>query len=686
MRRTAPHRCGTAAATLLLAATLTARAQSRTDAPKAAPDSAVAAPESEQTLRSATVSGKRKSVSRLQGAENGFRLNRQELFKAACCNLGESFTTNPSVDVNYSDAATGARQIKLLGLAGTYVQMLNENIPSYRGAAAPFALGYVPGPWMQAISVSKGSASVKNGYESITGQIDVEYKKPQAEPSLEVNFFGDTNSRIEANFDGNLHMGSKLSTGLLLHYEDEINSHDGNGDGFLDRPKVRQYHAMNRWAWVSDRIIFQAAASALKEDRKGGQDDHAAQHGETPYRITIDTERYEAFAKNAFIIDPEHQTNIALMLSGSYHKASSDYGLRLYDVRQRNGYASLLFETQFTPHHNLSAGLSVNHDYYNQRYRLDSEASRSPQTDVERETVPGAYVQYTYSLDNKLTLMGGLRADHSNLYGTFLTPRFHLKYTPWRIVSFRISAGKGYRTVHALAENHNLLASGRRLVVEGLPQEAAWNYGISANLKLPLGSHVLEVNAEYYYTRFTDQAVVDMDSDPGEIRIVPLHGKSYSHTFQVDASYPIFKGTTLTAAWRWNDVRTTYGGHLLSKPLTNKYKALLTASWKSNLELWQADITAQLNGGGRLPLHFADATSTTPVGGSYKPYAQLNAQVTRWFRHWSIYAGGENLTNFRQKNPILLADQPWNERFDAVTQAWGPTMGAMGYIGARIHF
>ena len=60
-----------------------------------------------------------------------------ELCRAACCNLGESFVTNPSVDVSYSDAATGAKQIKLLGLSGTYVQMLTENIPNYRGAASP---------------------------------------------------------------------------------------------------------------------------------------------------------------------------------------------------------------------------------------------------------------------------------------------------------------------------------------------------------------------------------------------------------------------------------------------------------------------------------------------------------------------------------------------------------------------
>ncbi len=633
----------------------------------------------EQSLGAATVSGRRKAVMRMEGAENGLTLSRQELFKAACCNLGESFTTNPSVDVSYTDAATGARQIKLLGLAGTYVQMLTENIPAYRGAAAPYALGYVPGPWMQSIQVSKGSASVKNGYESLTGQINVEFKKPQAAPSVEANLFGDTNGRAEANFDGNIHMGEKLSTALLLHYEDEYASHDGNGDGFADRAKVRQYHAMNRWAWVGERYIFQAGASALKESRDGGQT-HSHGGGEA-YKIGIDTERYSAFAKNAFILDKEHGTNLALILSGTYHQGSSLYGRDYYDVRQRTGYASLLFETSFSDSHSLSAGLSLNHDYYNQHTNgADNLAER------ERETVPGIYAQYTYTLDSRLVLMAGLRGDHSSVYGAFFTPRFHLKYSPSSLFALRLSAGKGYRTPHALAENSNLLATGRRLVLDTKRQEEAWNYGASLNFKIPAGGHILDLNAEYYYTRFLHQTLADMDSRADEIRLADLQGRSFSHTMQVDATYTFGGGVSLTAAYRYNIVKATYGGVLMEKPLTSRYKALLTASWKSRLELWQLDATVQLNGGGRLPLHYADGNDTPVSDACFKPFAQVNFQATRWFKHWSVYVGGENLTNFRQKHPILAADNPWSSRFDAVTQVWGPTMGAMGYAGVRVHF
>lgn len=635
-----------------------------------------------EELRAAAVTAARKPVSRMEGAQNGMVLSRTELFRAACCNLGESFTTNPSVDVSYNDAATGAKQIRLLGLAGTYVQMLTENVPDLRGAAAPFSLGYVPGTWMQSIQVSKGCASVKNGYESITGQIDVEYKKPQAEPSLEFNLYGDTKGRVETNFDGNLHLNDRLSTGLLVHYEDNIMTHDGNGDGFVDKPNVRQGNLMSRWAWMGDNYIFQAAVSGIAERRKGGQTHHAVAAGEERYRISMETTRFSGFVKNAFLLDKERNSNIALIVAGNYHDADAVYGRKVYDVTQKTGYASLIFESDFTSRHNLSAGLSINHDHYAQRYRLThGNPVEAPESRGERETVPGIYAQYTLNLDERWVVMAGVRADHSSVYGTFVTPRFHAKWVPGKVFSLRVSAGKGYRTVHPLAEFNYLMASNRRLVVESLRQEAAWNYGASMNFKIPMGGHILDLSAEYYYTRFSEQAVIDYDTDPAFIYVRSLGGgRSYSHTVQVEATYPVVRGLTLTAAYRYNDVRQHTGGKLREKILTGKYKALFTASYKTPLELWQFDLTAQLTGGGRLP-QGTDAAAAT----RYPAFARLNAQVTRWFRHWSIYVGGENLANYKQKTPILAADDPWGSGFDA-TQVWGPVHGAMGYVGVRINY
>ena len=618
-----------------------------------------------QNLSDVTITSRRAGTRKMGGAMNGIMINKEELFKAACCNLGESFTTNPSIDVNYSDAATGAKQIKLLGLSGTYVQMLAENLPNFRGAAAPYALDYVPGPWMSGIQVSKGASSVKNGYESITGQIDVEYLKPDDEEGATLNLYGNTKSRMDANADANIHLTDKLSSELLLHYQDDYGHHDDNNDGFLDQPNVRQWNLQNRWHYRNSNYIFHGGISVIKEKREGGQTEHTSHL----YKIGIETNRYEGYMKHAFILDPEHGTNIAVMTNLSMHQLDANYGHKHYDVNQKNAYAQLLFETNFTKQHSLSAGLSLNHDYL---------------TRDEKETTPGIYAQYTYNLNDKVVAMAGVRADHSSRYGTFMTPRFHLKLTPNEIVSLRLSVGKGYRSVWALAENNYLLASGRLLVIDDLNQEQAWNTGISSSFYVPLFGKTLKLNAEYYHTHFNEQTVIDYDSNPTQIRITNLNGQSYSNTFQIDASYPVVSGLELTVAWRWNDVKSTYGGKLMEKPLTSRYKGLVTASYKTPLGIWQFDATLQLNGGGRMPTPYTLADSTPSWDSRFSAYEQVSAQITRWFRHFSVYVGGENLTGFRQKQSIINAADPWSSTFDP-TMVWGPVHGAMFYAGIRIN-
>ena len=615
-------------------------------------------------------------------------ISSAELSRAACCNLGESFVTNPSVDVSYSDAATGAKQIKLLGLSGTYVQMMTENIPNYRGAAAPYGLGYVPGPWMQSIQVSKGSSSVKNGYESITGQINVEFKKPQLPEAdwVSANLFASSTGRYEANADATLKLSKRWSTSLLAHYENETMAHDANHDGFADIPRVEQYNLWNRWAYMGDHYVFQAGIKALSEWRNSGQVNHGGNPGQELYKIGIDTRRYEAFTKNAYIFNKEKNTNLALILQGTFHNQDAVYGHKLYDVDQTNVYASLLFETEFSKQHSLSTGLSFNYDGYDQRYRLTNDVELPRLKSFEKESVPGAYVQYTYNLEDKLILMGGIRGDYSSMHGFFVTPRAHVKYNPNEFVNFRLSAGKGYRTNHVLAENNYLLASSRKVRIAGdLDQEEAWNYGASISSYIPLFGKTLNLNAEYYYTDFLKQVVVDMDTDPHEIAFYNLNGRSYSHVFQVEANYPLFKGFTLTAAYSFTDAKTTYNGELKERPLTSRYKGLVTASYKTPLEIWQFDATLQLNGGGRMPSRYILEDGTPSWSARYGSFEQLSVQITRYFRHWSIYVGGENLTNFKQKNPIIDAANPWGENFDS-TMIWGPVHGAKAYIGIRFNW
>ena len=606
-------------------------------------------------------------------------IGKDQLIRAACCNLGESFTTNPSVDVSYSDAATGAKQIKLLGLSGTYVQMLTENMPNLRGASLPYSLGFVPGPWMQSIQVSKGASSVKNGYESTTGQINIEYLKPQATDGVRANAYLDSELKQEANVDGSIHLNDRLSTSLLLHFENRQMDHDGNGDGFMDMPKLRQYNLMHRWAYVSPLWISQLYLRVLKDERQSGMSHHHTTALLPHYGVEVNNDHYEAQWKNGFTLNADHNASLALMLQGSWHDASNTFGKTLYDVTQKNGYAQLMYESDVTEAHNLSVGASINHDYYDEAFDTGMESFPVPSVwmKTDRETTTGLYAQYTYKLQDKLTVMPGIRWDYSSIHGGFLTPRVHLKYTPSEILSLRASAGKGYRSAHVLAENSPLLASGRTLhIAPDLQQEEAWNYGLSAGLSIPLCGKTLEVNAEYFYTDFLHQVIMNFDGAKGahSLSFENLDGRSYSHTCQVDATYPFFRGFTATGAFRWNDVKCTYDNVLRQKPLTSRYKGLLTLSYKTPLELWQFDVTGHLNGDGVM----YDQSK-------YPAYFQLQAQITREFRHFSIYAGGENLTNYKMAEPIINAHNPWSSAFDA-TQIWGPVTGAMGYIGLRMRF
>lgn len=610
------------------------------------------------------------------------KITYDEICRAACCNLAESFETNPSVDVSYADAATGARQIKLLGLAGIYVQMLTENYPNFRGAASLYGLDYVPGAWMESIQVSKGTSSVKNGYEALAGQINVEFKKPPTADIFSVNLFGSDAGRYEGNADASWHINDKVSTGLLVHYSNDKKQHDGNDDDFLDTPLKEQVNLMNRWYHKLDNYVAQYGARYLHENRTGGQ---ATKHHDfaDPYQVHLETNRAELYTKQAYILDKEKVESVALILSGSYHEQKSMYDRTPYNVYQNNVYASLLYEKEFSPAHSLSTGLSMNYDGFNENLLLAGTRKVFDRTEV----VPGAYVQYTYNLNDKLIVLGGVRADYSSLYDFFVTPRVHIKYNPFDWFHVRASAGKGFRTANILAENNFLLSSSRKMnIAENLDQEEAWNTGLNLSFYIPLFGKELSLNGEWYYTNFLKQVVVDMDSDPHAVGFYNLDGKSYSNSFQVEATYPFFRGFTLTAAYRYTDAKTDYRNaegvtRRLKKPLVSDYKALATASYQTPLKKWQFDLTGQFNGGGRMPTPDATNPLWEP---NFNAYTVVNAQITRYFRRWSIYIGAENLFDYKQSHPIIDAENPRGDSFDG-SMVWGPVHGRKIYAGLRFN-
>lgn len=605
------------------------------------------------------------------------QINRAELQKAACCNLSESFETNASVDVNYSDAVTGAKQIQLLGLSGIYSQLMTENIPNFNGLSNSYGLMWVPGTWMESIQVSKGTAAVVNGYESITGQINIEYKKPDDSEKLFLNFFADNEGRIESNVNAATELNQNWSTMVYGHFSNNNSRNDHNQDGFMDHPLYTQYNFFNRWKYVGKHHEAQFGLQYIDEDRVGGQMDFEIDEERTadkPYGINIRNKRWMAFAKNGFLLN-RPSTSIAMINSYTWQDQNSFFGLRDYNARQNSSYNNLIFQSYIgNTNHSYTTGISY---IYN-----DYDEMLSDSAFAMRESVPGIYFQYTYNLPEKITLIAGLRADFHNRFGTFYTPRVHARYALSQNTVIRASAGKGYRTPNVIAENISFLASSRDLNTQGsLEQEEAWNYGMHLTQYIDLLGKQLTISADYYRTEFVNQVIFDIDTDVRQIQIYNLDGKSYSNSAQVELSYELIKRLDLVAAFRLTDVKSTYNNELMSKPLVNKYKGLVTLSYATNMNRWQFDFTSQFNGGGRLP-----DTKGNPaeyrLEENFPGYTILNAQITRYFKKWSIYAGGENFLGYTQHHPIVAAKEPFGDYFDA-SMVWGPIMGAKFYFGLR---
>ncbi len=599
-----------------------------------------------------------------------------ELKKAACCNLSESFETNASVDVNYSDAITGAKQIKLLGLSGKYSQMQTENIPNFQGLASSYGLTYVPGSWMESIQVSKGTSSVKNGYESITGQINIEYKKPENKEKLFVNLYANQAGRLEGNINSSIRVSPKWNTAVFGHISNQSTLLDHNNDGFLDDPVFTQVNLFNRWSYRSDKMEGMWGVKYLNEDRKGGQLDYYSNEpgSKDLYGTEIKTDRLEAFSKTGFFLN-RPESSIGWINSYIYHDMNSFFGLNTYDGTQHHYYTNLMLQTYINnTAHTITTGVSYVFDHYDENLN-DSAFART-------EHVPGVFAEYTWNLPEKFTLLAGIRGDYDNLHGFFVTPRLHLRYAITEHTVLRASAGRGSRTASVIAENLSLLTTSRQFIIkEKLKMEQAWNYGAHLTQYIDILGKEMTVNAEFYRTDFTNQVIIDKEHSIDHIMVYNLDGKSYANTYQVEMSYELIKRMDVTVAFRYNDVMMTIGEELMREPLVNKYKGLFTASYATNLRKWQFDFTTQVNGSARIPSTMGLPEEYHMEG--YSPaYTILNAQVTRFQKRWEIYLGGENLTNYKQHNPIIDPGDPFGPYFDA-SNIWGPISGVKVYAGVR---
>lgn len=618
-------------------------------------------------------------ISKLKPIKTEF-ITEAGLQKLPCCNLSESFENSATIDVGYSDAVTGAKHIKMLGLAGIYSQMMLENIPYLRGLESSFGLNYVPGPWMESIQISKGAAAVINGYESTTGQINIEYKKPEKSDPLFVNLFANSIGRFEGNIIGAVPLGENWSTMLLAHGSTMQQKIDRNNDGFLDIPMNRLLNFINRWKYNPEgNVRLQFGISVMDEQREGGQmefDYDRDQGSSEYYGINIATRKYQGFGKIGFLFPGKPYQSIGFQTQATWYSQESIYGMNSYKGKQMGFYANLIYQSIISNTNNIiNLGTSFQYDDYMELLNFESFD--------RREIIPGIFGQYTYTYPEKFNGIAGFRADYNSVYGLLLTPRIHMRYNVDKHTSLRASAGKGYRSANILAENTGVLASSRVLhFEEDFDMEKAWNYGLNITRGFPLApGREINASVDFYRTDFQNQVVVDMDRDPGAVYFYNLEGKSYSNSFQAEVSIAPLERFDITLAYRYSDVKSTINGQLKEVPLTTRYKGLLTLSYATPFRKWAFDITGQLSGQSRLP----DTRMNPPEYrlGEYSPqYVILHAQVSKRFKWFEIYLGGENLTDFRQLDPILAPDDPFGPNFDA-SMVWGPLLGRRFYAGIR---
>ena len=614
------------------------------------------------------------------------KIGEKELLKAACCNLSESFETSPSIDVSFSDAVTGTRQIQMLGLAGPNVQITRENMPNVRGMSSLYGMSYIPGTWIESIQLNKGTGSVVNGFESIAGQINVELRKPETAEKLYLNFYANEGGKLEANSNfAHVLKGGKWSTALLLHGKSNQTRNDRNNDGFLDMPLSSNFIGLNRWKYVGDDgLRVQFGIKGTFAQTTGGELDfeHIPDVQQPIWGMFMDVNRYEGWAKIGRVFEDTPWKTYGLQISAVSHNQDSNFGDRIYNGNQKSVYANFVYQSILTnTNHSFKAGASLQYDDYKERLE-DSFFDR-------REVVPGAYFEYTNLAYEGLSFVAGIRGDHHNTYGFFVTPRLHLRYAPNDDTVIRASAGRGQRTANILSENNGLLASARRFEIlgdgsdkpYGLNPEVAWNFGINLTQTFRLDYRDGTFSFDFYRTDFSNQIVVDLDQSPRQVAFYNLDGKSFSNSLQAQLEYEIINFLTAKIAYRWFDVKTTFDGELLKKPLVANHRAFLNLAYETRND-WKFDYTVNWTGQKRIPNTLGNPEALRLPEQS-PDFVMMNAQVSKlWNERIEVYLGVENILSFRQDSPILASDQPFSEYFDS-SLIWGPIFGRNTYVGLR---
>nr|WP_294936776.1 carboxypeptidase-like regulatory domain-containing protein [uncultured Flavobacterium sp.] len=648
-----------------------------------------------KSLEGVVVETKRNSLQKSYvKTANVTTMGSKELLKAACCNLSESFETNPSIDVNFADAVTGSKQIKMLGLTSAYILMSEGNIPVVRGALQTNGFSFVPGPWVSSIQITKGAGSVTQGYESISGQINYELLNPKDAEPFFANIYGSNDGRYEMNLHFKNDYNDKLSSIVMVHGNTRNTKADMNHDHFLDNPLGQQVNFLNRWQYnnAEKGIISFLNVKYFKDERIGGQEHYDPDHEDMSnmaWGSKVLTDKIELSNKTGYVFPDMPFQSIGFQNAFQYNKVHAQYGNNIHHSHHKSYLSNLLFNSIINNTKNkFVTGVSFAYDQFEEHVELNFSKDFS-----RIDNSIGAFFEYSFDNLKNMSFVLGARVDNHNRLGVFFTPRMHFKYNPFEKTVFRLSAGRGKRTANIFSENQQLLASSRVFSIldsgngaYGLDPEIAWNYGFSFMQGFQLFGKKAEVTLDYYRTDFQNQAVVDLDYSPQQVIFHNLDGKSHANSLQIDFNVDLMTHLSVRTAYKFYDIQTDYLSGTLERPLQAKHRFFTNLAYETHIrekgKQWKFDFTYNWMGKQRLP-----NTSTNPapyqLGEYSNPFSVMNAQITRTFSSvFEVYVGGENIGNYKQKNAILSADDPFGTYFDS-SMVYAPVFGQMYYAGIR---
>ena len=639
---------------------------------------------SKSTLKAVEIEGRQNSsyISSLSSIKTEI-ISEDELYKAACCNLSESFETNATIDINTTDPVTGAKQLQMIGLSGIYTQITTENLPGIRGFTSTFGLTQLPGTWIESIQISKGVGSVANGTESIAGQVNIELKKPFGKEQTMVNAYFNQMARSEINLNHEFKAGKKWRSNLLLHGNYMKNEFDRNKDGFMDVPDGNQVNVMNRWMYRSGKnVSAQINARFMRDERNAGTVmNHNEVHNYTYNQKNI---RADISGKWGYIFSGKKYKSFGVLSNYTFYDQNMQLDAVFYRARQQSASVNAIYQSIINnTNHVFRTGISTQFDHCFENYGIFLFK--------RDELVSGAFFEYTGKF-GKSTLVAGVRADYNNLFGAFVTPRLHYKLSVNENVTFRLSGGRGQRTANILAENISYFVSSRQLILPnstatqtgayGLEPEIAWNSGGGIETNYFIGGRAGSIGIDAYYTFFQRQTVVDLEQSPQQIWFYNLNNGSFAFSSQIDVNQSLSKRFDVRLSYKYTDAQTAYQNlNYLQRPFVAVHRGLMNIGYHSRKDKWMVDFTANYVGSKRMPNSTSNPVEFRFIANS-PDYVLINAQITRNIKNWAFYVGIENASDVYQSQQIISPADPHNGFFDA-SYNWGPVFGRMIYLGLR---